>query len=79
MTHLKLAFGAVAASLLLAGCASSSKPFWHKPGASADDAYTALSECKFQVGLSKIPKSERDDLVAHCMRGKGYRLLANPD
>ena len=79
MTSFKFAIGAAAAAVVLAGCASGPKPFWHKPGATADDAYTQLSECKFQVGLSKVMKDERDDLVAHCMRGKGYRLLANPD
>jgi len=68
---------AVAALLLaLAGC-SSNPPFWHKPNVSSDDTYTQLSECRFQVGLNKVPKSEQELMVAHCMRGKGFRLLAN--
>jgi hypothetical protein len=44
---------------------------------SSDDTYTQLSECRFQVGLNKVPKSEQELMVAHCMRGKGFRLLAN--
>lgn len=63
--------------LTLAACASSPKPFWAKPNVSADDTYTELSECRYQVGLAKIGKSDREMMVAHCMRGKGFRLLAN--
>ena len=59
------------------GCATGSKPFWAKPNASADDAYTELSDCRFKVGISKIDKDDEELMVAHCMRGKGYRLLAN--
>lgn len=62
---------------VLAGCASTSKPYWHKPNATADDAYTELSACRFQIGLSQVPKKEQELMVAHCMRGKGFRLLAN--
>jgi hypothetical protein len=29
------------------------------------------------VGLNKVAKSEQELMVAHCMRGKGFRLLAN--
>lgn len=65
------------AVLLLAGCASTSKPFWAKPNVSADDTYTELSECRFKVGVSKIDEDDQEMLVAHCMRGKGFRLLAN--
>jgi len=76
MTHKLLI--ALAGAATLAGCASS-KPYWHKPGVTSDDTYTQLSECKFQVGINKVSKSDQEDLVAHCMRGKGFRLLANPD
>ena len=68
--------GMLIAVLVLAGCASS-KPFWAKPNVSSDDTYTQLSECRFQEGLNKVPKSEQELMVAHCMRGKGFRLLAN--
>lgn len=75
----KIAGMLIAAVLLVAGCATSSKPFWAKPNVSADDTYTELSECRFQVGLSKSKASDSDKelLIAHCMRGKGFRLLAN--
>ncbi len=66
----------VAVTLLVAGCATS-KPFWAKPNVSADDTYTELSECRFKVGVSKVDDSDKELLVAHCMRGKGFRLLAN--
>ncbi len=69
--------GMLIAALVLAGCASSKPPSWQKPDVSANDTYTQLSECRFQVGLSKIPKSEQELMVAHCMRGKGFRLLAS--
>lgn len=69
---------AIAATLVLSACATS-KPYWHKENVSADDTYTQLSECRFQVGLSRVSKSEREELVAHCMRGKGFRLLRGAD
>jgi hypothetical protein len=69
--------GTIAAVLLIAGCASTNKPFWAKPNVSADDTYTELSECRFKVGVSKIDEDQQDLMVAHCMRGKGFRLLAN--
>jgi hypothetical protein len=69
--------GVLIAALAIGGCASSPKPYWHKPGATSDDAYTELSECRFRIGLNKIPKKEEELMVAHCMRGKGFRLLAN--
>ncbi len=69
--------GMLIAALVLAGCASSKPPSWQKPDVSANDTYTQLSECRFQVGLSKVPKSEQELMEAHCMRGKGFRLLAS--
>jgi len=64
--------------LALTACASS-KPYWAKPNVSSDDTYTELSECRYQVGLAKVAKGEREQMIAHCMRGKGFRLLANQD
>lgn len=69
--------GVLIAVLVLTGCASTSKPFWAKGNVSADDTYTELSECRFKVGLSKVDADEQELMVAHCMRGKGFRLLAN--
>lgn len=71
--RLKLA-ATLAAIATLTACATA-KPYWYKSGVSDDDTYTQLSECKFQVGLNRVPKSDQELLVAHCMRGKGYRLL----
>lgn len=65
------------AVMLLSACASTNKPFWAKGEVSADDTYTELSDCRFKVGLSKIDADEQEVMVAHCMRGKGFRLLAN--
>lgn len=66
------------ASLLLLSLAACSTPKaeWVKPGASKDDTYTQLSECSYQVGLAKVPNSERELMVAHCMRGKGFRYVS---
>lgn len=69
--------GVLIAVLLVAGCASTNKPFWAKGNVSADDTYTELSECRFKVGLSKVDEDQQEIMVAHCMRGKGFRLLAN--
>ena len=69
--------GLLIAVLLVAGCATTDKPFWAKPKVSADDTYTELSECRFKVGISKVDEKEKELMVAHCMRGKGFRLLAN--
>ncbi len=67
----------LASLLLLSLVACTSTPAeWVKPGASKDDAYTTLSECKYQIGLAKVPSGEHDPMVAHCMRGKGYRYVA---
>lgn len=65
---------ALAAVLMLVACANP-KASWQKPGVSEDETYTQLSECRFQVGLGRVPKSDQEELVAHCMRGKGFRLL----
>lgn len=69
--------GMLIAVASLAACASTDKPFWAKGNVSADDTYTELSDCRFKVGLSKIKADEQEPMVAHCMRGKGFRLLAN--
>jgi hypothetical protein len=69
---------AVATALLLslAACSSTPKAEWVKPGASKQDTYTQFSDCSYQVGLAKVPEGEREQMVAHCMRGKGYRYVA---
>lgn len=69
---------ALAGATMMAGCASP-KAEWHKSGVSSDDTYTQLSECRFQVGINKVSKSDQEELIGHCMRGKGFRLHAKPD
>jgi len=56
---------------LTTGCAAD--PSWRKPGVSFNDAQNTLSECKYQVGLNKVPKSEQNDLIKECMKSKGFR------
>lgn len=68
-------FAALTILLTLAACASI-PPEWVKTGVGKEDTYTQLSECRYQVGLAKVASSEREQMVAHCMRGKGFRLLA---
>ena len=62
---------AVALLTFIAGCASD--PSWRKAGVSREDATTALSECKYQVGLSKVSQDQQREIIANCMQGKGYR------
>jgi hypothetical protein len=62
---------------VLAACTTGKPPYWSKPQTTSDQTYTDLSECRYQVGLAKVPSGERELMEAHCMRGKGYRLLAN--
>lgn len=71
---------AVAAALLisLAACSSTPKAEWVKPKASKDETFTQFSDCNYQVGLAKVADGEREQMVAHCMRGKGYRYVAVP-
>jgi hypothetical protein len=71
---------AVAAALLLslAACSSTPNAEWVKPSASKQETYTQFSDCNYQVGLAKVPEGERELMVAHCMRGKGYRYVAIP-
>lgn len=71
---------AVATALLLSLAACSSTPMaeWVKPGASKQETYTQFSDCNYQVGLAKVAEGEREQMVAHCMRGKGFRYVAVP-
>ena len=56
---------------------NTSDPRWKKEGVSSDDAVSALSECKYQVGLNKVTKSEQNELVQNCMQAKGFRWRAD--
>lgn len=61
------------ATFTMSGCSSTPRE-WYKEGIQPDDTQTALSECRYQVGLNKIPKGEQEELVKNCMEGKGFRL-----
>ena len=63
---------AMAVPLMLAACGSS-KPRYTKQGPSEEDAITSMSECDYQIRLSKTPKSEQEELRDLCMQGKGFR------
>jgi hypothetical protein len=63
---------AIAATALIAGCAGPQHT-WRKEGASADSAHTALSECKYQIGLNKVSEEKQKELLSQCMEGKGFR------
>lgn len=69
---------AAALALSVVACSSTPKAEWVKPGASKQETYTQFSDCNYQVGLAKVPEGEREQMVAHCMRGKGYRYVAVP-
>lgn len=65
----------LAAITLLAACAAP-QPTWRKVGVSADDTLSAHSECKYQIGLNKIPAEKKDEMLKECMQGKGFRWRA---
>ncbi len=71
---------AIAVALLasLAACSSAPKAEWVKPKASKEETYTQFSDCSYQVGVARVPDGEREQMVAHCMRGKGFRYVATP-
>lgn len=69
---------AAALLLMLAACASGPQAEWVKPRVSKDETYTQLSECNYQVGLAKVPEGEREQMVGHCMRSKGFRYVTVP-
>lgn len=65
-------FFAVLATALTA-CALPPKYDWTKDDASSEDKNTALSECSYQIKLSKAKMYEQSELLSLCMQGKGYR------
>lgn len=69
---------AVGFSIFLFACASHrpTEYVWAKQGASEYDRVNALSECNYQIRLSKHDPEERQELLKLCMQGKGYRYVA---
>lgn len=62
---------AVFALILLSACAPPAT--WRKDGVSADATKTTLSECRYQIGINKIPAEKQQELLVACMQGKGFR------
>jgi hypothetical protein len=71
MFNKSISVAAVAILTFVAGCAG---PSWHRDGVSPGNAATALSECKYQVGLNKIAGDKQNELIGHCTQGKGFRF-----
>lgn len=63
---------AVSAITFITGCGGP-QPTWRKEGISSEGAYSAFSECKYQVGLNKISQEKQKELIRNCMEGKGFR------
>lgn len=62
-------------TLTLSGCAST--PAWHKSGVNKYDTQTALSDCRYSVGMNKVDKNEKDQLIRDCMQARGFRWFGN--
>jgi len=71
MSHKSITVISVMLFTFVAGCAPLAT--WRKDGASQDVATSALSECKYQIGLNKISEDKMNELVSSCMQGKGFR------
>lgn len=63
---------AISVVVLLSGCAGP-QPSWRKDGVSGEGARSGLAECKYQVGLNKVPEDKQKELITNCMEGKGFR------
>lgn len=72
MHAFRLSLLSACAVAVLAACASSPIQ-WQKADVSEHDTDSALSECKYQMGLNKIKKDAQEELVSQCMQGKGFR------
>jgi len=60
-------------ALNLTSCAAPARFAWTKAGVSAYDTDSALAECRYQVGLSKVGPYQEPHVVNQCMMGKGFR------
>lgn len=60
--------------VIIASCAAPPRPLsWQLAGATDDDAITALSECRYTIGLNQVPAQQREQMTTDCMQAKGYR------
>lgn len=69
------AFAVTSLALTLSSCAST--PSWHKSGVNAYDTQTALSDCRYTVGMNKVDKVEKEQLIRDCMQARGFRWYGN--
>lgn len=78
---------AVILCLGLSGCEiTNRKPYppaplkqWYKQGASNADVRQSLATCKYDVGMNKVPESQRVNLIISCMEKDGYSWQIHPD
>ena len=64
----------VAISLLVGGCVTP-QPAWRKTGVTPNDVHSALAQCRYDVGISKVDDAKEKALVENCMEAKGFRWL----
>lgn len=57
-------------SCVLTAC---SDPTWNKTGVNFYETQNQLEKCRYEVGLAKVSKEERNTLISSCMRSKGFR------
>jgi hypothetical protein len=58
---------------LLIACATPAKFDFVKEGATAFDAESTISECRFQIALNKFSPSAQAQMLLLCMQAKGFR------
>ena len=73
MTRKLVPFGFALLSFAVSSCSSPPAADWRKPGVARNDMITALSDCRFQVGINKISPGEQNQLIVDCMQAKGFR------
>lgn len=64
--------------LALSVCALSacgSAPTWEKAGVTMDERDNTFSKCRYEIGIAKVDRDEREELLTDCMRAGGYRLV----
>lgn len=61
----------LASLLALTGCATPKT--WHKDRTPTFNMNNTLAKCRYDVGVAKIHRDERDGMVYDCMVSKGYR------
>lgn len=70
MLYKSVAVLAITSAAFVAGCAG---PNWRKEGIAAEGVRSAIAECRYQIGLNKVPEEKQKALINDCMEGKGFR------